>query len=217
MDSGAYTELTMHGAWLITPRSYVDLIHRCQAERGGMDWAAPMDWPTEIAATSQTGLTVREHQRRTVGNYLDLKSIDADLPLIPVVQGQTVKDYLHCVDLYSRAGIDLRVMERVGVGSICRRQGEPELTEILTTLGMLGLRLHGFGLSSRGVLACWPYLASCDSMAWSYAARARANGGAQWREGCTHRACNYCLTFAMEWRAQLLAQLDADMTAAHQG
>src|SRR5947208_244971 len=71
------------------------------AERiGGLDFAAPQDWMCEPFMTARTGLPVAEHLHRTVENYLTLRRLAPDLPIIPVVQGWRLPDYLACLELY---------------------------------------------------------------------------------------------------------------------
>lgn len=216
LDSGAYSELTMHGRWQFTAEDYVKSVRRYVDEVGGLAWAAPMDWPTEPQATSKSGLPIIEHIHRTVGSYLDLRGLDPTLPIIPVVQGQTLSEYLRCVELYEDAGVDLAALPLVGVGSVCRRQKTPMLLKIFRVLRALGLRLHGFGLSHHGIMAAKALMVSSDSMAWSYAARALANGreGGGRLPGCTHRACNYCLPYALDWRERLFARITARTATA---
>ena len=38
-----------------------------------LDWAAPMDSMREPAMLASTGLSVEDHQRRTVANFLQLR------------------------------------------------------------------------------------------------------------------------------------------------
>jgi hypothetical protein len=146
---------------------------------------------------ARTGLSVAEHQHRTVANYLALRQLAPALPFIPVVQGWRLADYLACVDLYASAGVDLAALPRVGLGSVCRRQSTAEIAVIVTALAALGLRLHGFGIKTSGLGQYGHLLASADSMAWSYAAR-RAPA----LPGCTgHRNCANCLIYATTWRS----------------
>ena len=150
---------------------------------------------------ARTGLSVTEHQHRTVENYLALRQLAPSLPFIPVVQGWRLPDYLACVDLYASAGVDLAALPRVGLGSVCRRQSTAEIAVIVTILAARGLRLHGFGIKTSGLRLYGHLLASADSMAWSYAAR-RAPA----LPGCTgHRNCANCLTYATAWRSRILA------------
>lgn len=51
----------------------------------------------------------------------------------------------------------------------------------LATLASEGLRLHGLGFKLKGLASAVQYLASADSLAWSYAAR-RTDTGAYAQE-----------------------------------
>lgn len=158
LDSGGFTELQQYGSWDHgpTPAEYAAEVRRYQRRIGHLEWAAPQDWMCEPlvinggTACGQrfagTGLTVAEHQARTVDNYLELTAIAPDLPWIPVVQGWQVDDYLRCVERYQRAGVDLAALPLVGVGSVCRRQATTEAADIFSALHDAGVRrLHGCG------------------------------------------------------------------------
>lgn len=56
---------------------------------------------------ARTGLSVWDHQLKTVASYLNLMTLDAELPWMPVLQGFTLDEYLRCADQYGRAGVDL--------------------------------------------------------------------------------------------------------------
>jgi hypothetical protein len=87
---------------------------------------------------AKTGLSVFEHQRRTVANYLLLKELAPDLPFIPVLKGWSLSGYLACVLMYDAAGVDLAKERLVGVGSVCRRQATYEIGLIMEKLVGLG-------------------------------------------------------------------------------
>lgn len=202
LDSGGFTELSLNGGWQIPAHQYATEVRRFRDEIGQMVWAAPQDWMCEDAILAKTGLTVREHQARTVGNYLDLKASDDSLDIIPAVQGQSVADYERCLIRYDRAGVDLAALPLVGVGSICRRQSTAEAAAIISTLAAYGLRLHGFGLKLDGLTASADRLASADSLAWSRDAR--------WSPplpGHTHASCANCVHWALRWRERVLTLL----------
>jgi hypothetical protein len=201
LDSGGFTELSMFGAWNTSPREYVADVTRFSGEIGKLQWAAPQDWMCEPAILAQTGLTVRTHQIRTVENYQVLRDLAPDLPIIPVLQGWEYGDYLCHIDDYYNAGIDLRMIPVVGVGSICRRQQTSQATGIITTLRALGIRLHGFGVKQGGLARYQFALESADSLAWSYAARRGKP-----LEGCTHTNCANCLKYALQWRERTLCR-----------
>jgi hypothetical protein len=216
-DSGGFTILRDYGRWTITPAQYVAAVRRYRDETGTLDWAAPQDWMCEPAIIhggrhggqhfAGTHLTVAEHLRRTVANYLELRDLAPDLPFIPVVQGWQLDDYLACAGLYSGAGVDLATAPLVGLGSVCRRQSTAEIAVVVTTLATLGLRLHGFGVKTGGLHLYGHLLASADSMAWSYRARRQPA-----QPGCTgHNNCANCLAYATAWRHRLLHPPQPDL------
>jgi hypothetical protein len=202
LDSGGFTELSMYGEWRTTPGTYLRAVRRYADEIGRLEWAAPMDWMCEPFITGMTGLTVAEHQRRTVNSFRQLRDAAPDLPIIPVLQGWTLEDYLRCAGLYERAGYDLTAEPVVGLGSVCRRQHTAEAAAIVTTLAARGYALHGFGFKVQGLAACGHALASADSLAWSYDARRKP----AW-PGHSHKNCANCLPWALDWRTRVLGGL----------
>jgi hypothetical protein len=207
LDSGGFTELSTHGSWQHgpTPAEYVARIRRYRDDIGSLLWAAPQDWMCEPWITAKTGLTVAEHQRCTVDNLVQLRSLAADLDIIPVVQGEKPDDYLRCADLYTRAGIDLTREPLVGVGSVCRRQNTSDVGRILAALRGHGIdRLHGFGFKILGLRRYAYLLASADSMAWSIAARREPP-----LPDCHgHINCANCPRYAYRWRQHAATAAD---------
>lgn len=200
LDSGAFSELSLHHEWRTRPAIYASEVRSYHSEIGGMSWAAIQDWMCEPEILRFTGLSVGEHQRRTVESYLELRETAPGLPWMPVLQGWVADDYLRHWEAYERAGIRLSELPIVGLGSVCRRQAT---TEIGTLLGRLqGLPLHGFGVKTSGLTAYGWALRSVDSLAWSYHARRRPP-----LPGCTHASCANCLDYALHWRACLLDNL----------
>jgi hypothetical protein len=197
LDSGGYTELNMHGQWVTTEPEYVDAVRRYTADIGVLQWAAPMDWMCEPWVVSKTGFSVVEHQHRTVDNYCRLRQMAPDLPFIPVLQGYERADYDRCIGFYEEAGVDLWRVPLVGLGTMCRRQGEKDIERIVTDLALLNLPLHGFGIKIRGLKQYGWALVSADSMAWSLRARRHE---APMLPGCTHKTCANCFDYAHHWR-----------------
>jgi hypothetical protein len=213
-DSGGFTELQTYGTWTVSPAEYVARLRRYRDEIGRLLWAAPQDWMCEPIVINGgrigpvhfagTHLSVAEHQRRTVANFAQLRELAPEVPVAPVVQGQTPDDYRRCVDLYwSMLRLDLSTVPVVGVGSVCRRQATGEAGRILAALHTLGVRrLHGFGFKILGLAEHGHRLTSADSMAWSVDARRRGRP----LSGCHgHRNCANCLRFALRWRTGVLA------------
>ncbi len=201
LDSGGFTELSLHGGWRIDARGYASAVRRYADEIGRLDFAAPMDWMTESHVLARTGASLRTHQHRTVANYLRLRDLEPDLPFIPVLQGRSVADYHRCADSYEKHGVNLSALPLVGVGSVCRRQHTSEVEQIMRSLADRRLRLHGFGVKVTGLGRYADTLASTDSMAWSLRGR--------YVRGCSpsHRSESNCVHFALAWHARLLASM----------
>jgi hypothetical protein len=206
-DSGAFSELAAHGADAFPdgPPAYAAAVRRYRDEIGRLAWAAPQDWMCEPFMLARTGLTVAEHQRRTVANYLDLRTLAPDLPIRPVLQGNTPADYEHCARLYQRAGVDLAAEPLVGLGSVCRRQHTGGIAGLAADLAGSGIRLHAFGAKTTGLPVLAAHLASADSLAWSYVARRQPVR----LPGCQHANCANCPRWALTWRTRLLTRIAA--------
>lgn len=186
LDSGGFTELSMHGRWQTTAREYVAAVARYDREIGHLEWAAPQDWMCEAAILAVTGMDVAAHQERTVASYAELAALwpeysDEECPFMPVLQAAPGDGdgYLAHAVMYEAAGFPLADFPVVGVGSVCRVQDTSLIARVAEALWPLDLALHFFGVKSSGLPLIWPpddradSLTSLDSMAWSYAARRR--------------------------------------------
>lgn len=195
LDSGAFSEIAEHGHFVSTAREYVTAALLYHAEIGGCEWMAIRDWMCEVPMLKKTGLSIREHQRLTIDSYFELIDLAPELPWVPVVQGYEYGDYRRHLDDYANRGVDLRLLPRVGVGSVCRRQNTDEIARIVTMLAMHGLKVHGFGVKVEGLEKYAEHLVSADSMAWSYSARYQEP-----LKGHTgHINCANCRTYAELW------------------
>lgn len=201
LDSGGFSELTLFGEWRTPPHVYVGEVKRWRDEIGSLEWAAIQDWMCEPFMLAKTGLTLAEHQRRTVDNYATLLDFDATLPWAPVIQGWMPHDYLDHVEQYDRANLPLRG-RIVGVGSVCRRKRAADPLDIVRPLWAAGLRLHAFGVKGAGLALIAPWIESSDSLAWSFAGRRNPP-----MLGCVHRTCANCPRYALAWRERLLARV----------
>jgi hypothetical protein len=219
IDGGGFTKVVLRGGWDTSPREHAEQMQRAidALGREWVAWVAPQDMMVEPESLKATGLSLEEHQKRTVENYVELTTIAPQLPWLPVLQGWKLDDYLAHVEMYAAAGVDLFELERVGVGSVCRRQGMREGAEIIATLVRRGLRTHAFGFKQTGLRALreelseaeWSQL-SADLMAWSRTARLEGiclpghdRPGPGRRSG--HRRCTSCREWALAWREGLAA------------
>lgn len=199
LDSGGFSELSLYGEWLTSKETYLESIKRYHETIGNLDWAAPQDWMCEPFIIKKTKSTIPKHQERTIDSFIFLSS-DSPVPIIPIIQGFTMKDYLNHVAMYKKRGIDLTTYPTVGIGSVCRRQGTNEVSSILKTLSFLNL--HGFGVKKQGLLNAAKCLTSADSMAWSFNARYD-----QPMDGCTHKNCSNCVKYATRWYNEIQSLL----------
>ena len=201
LDSGGFTELSMHGRWLTSPKEYAKRAERYRVEVGRLDFAAVQDWMCEPFMVQRTGLSIAEHQRRTIDSLHRLRDLAPDVPWLPVLQGWQRDDYMRHVDAYQASGVDLTALSRVGLGSVCRRQSTAGAAAIVRELAGAGLALHLFGYKRQGLPMVRGFAASSDSMAWSFRARRRGKP----LPGCTHRTCSNCFRFAMMWREKTVS------------
>jgi hypothetical protein len=207
-DSKGFTELRDHGAYRFSVEQYVAHVRLVSSEIGRMAWAAIMDWMCEDIVLQKTGLSVLEHQKRTIDNFIKSKSLAPEIPWIACLQGWEPGNYLEHVEQYAKRGIDLTQEKIVGLGSVCTRQKTKEIASVVIPLAQLGLKLHGFGVKADGLDSVGQYLESSDSMAWSnYAVKEmRCNGFYKLPEHADrkHKNCANCLEYAMWWRGKLI-------------
>lgn len=174
LDSGAFTRITT-GRGHMPIEDYARQANRWAA-CGNLLAVVSQDWMCEPFVLTLTGATVAQHQRWTLERYDALRPIVRPY-LMPVLQGYAPADYVHHAFEY---GDRLTDGAWVGVGSVCKRNASPwSVVAVLEAIQSVrpDLRLHGFGLKQTALR--WEgvssRLYSCDSLAWSFAAR--YNGG----------------------------------------
>jgi hypothetical protein len=172
LDSGAFSRLNT-GRGHMPVDQYADQIMRW-SRCGNLLAAVTQDWMCEPFILEKTGLTVLDHQKRTTEGFEALQAVLGNgVYLMPVLQGYAPEEYLEHIQMYGSA---LSYGAWVGVGSVCKRNSSPkDVIEILEGIKCRrpDLRLHGFGLKTKALASARvnQCLFSCDSMAWSYAAR----------------------------------------------
>lgn len=171
LDSGAFTEISKFGDYRYSVDEYAHQINKW-AKCGNLLIAVSQDYMCEPFILEKTGLTIEKHQELTINRYDALTKI-CSFPIMPVIQGYQVSDYLNHLIKY---GDRFKPNQWVGVGSVCKRNSDPnQIKDILRAIKLIrsDLRLHGFGLKATA-LECSEIrslLYSCDSMAWSYPSR----------------------------------------------
>lgn len=182
-------ELKLHGAYKEPAWKYAFEASYHKSLTPGLLVVVSQDYMCEPFILEKTGLTIADHQRLTIERYDELSLTwemfeDGTVPIMPVLQGWDPQDYVDHLRAYGD-----RITEGmwVGVGSVCKRQGDPAL--ILAVLTAIkterpDLRLHGFGVKQtalRDPRVC-KLLYSADSMAWSFAARYEGRDANSWKE-----------------------------------
>lgn len=184
LDSGAFTEIATHGRYRVPPEVYAGEIRQWSTV-GHLLAAVAQDYMCEAFILAKTGLTVAEHQRLTVERYDALLACDVGgVYILPVLQGYEPADYVRHLEMY---GARLAPGAWVGVGSVCKRNGNPSaVAAVLSAIheDRPDLRLHGFGLKKTALSspAVRGLLYTADSMAWSFHARKHGRSANDWRE-----------------------------------
>lgn len=196
LDSQAFNMLRLHGRYPEHPRVYAAQVQRIvDAQLVPSIAAVTQDYMCEAFMLERTGLTVADHQRLTISRYDTLHALmPRGVYLMPVLQGYQPQEYVAHIRQYGRR---LAQGMWVGVGSVCKRNGNPGAIAAVL-LAIKGerpdLRMHGFGLKATAVendLIC-ALLETADSLAWSYAERKRKRhtgvGNANdWRAAARYR------------------------------
>jgi hypothetical protein len=183
MDSGAFTEISSHGRYRYSVAEYAQQIRRWK-DNGNLLAAVAQDWMCEPFIVSKTGLSVPVHQQLTVERYDALIAEDTGVCILPVLQGFAPSDYVEHIRLY---GDRLQPGQWVGVGSVCKRNGDPNsVAAVLLAIKKErpDLMLHGFGLKTTALAnpLVRNLLHTADSMAWSFSARKQGRNANDWRE-----------------------------------
>lgn len=211
VDSGAFTELNLHGKYRHSVDEYAAELHRLHvAGIIKIEAAVAQDYMCEAFMLAKTGMTIAEHQALTIERYDALVAALERLfdgvvpfPVLPVLQGYAPEDYIRHVEAY---GARLKSGMWVGVGSVCKRNGSPaQIAEVLGAIKAVrpDLRLHGFGVKKTSLLhaAVRALLATADSMAWSFAARKQGRNANDWREAKAFaRMIHETVHQAVTWR-----------------
>lgn len=183
MDSGAFTEISTHGHYRHGVAEYAAEIRRWK-ENGNLLAAVSQDYMCEPFIVQKTGLGVGQHQIMTIERYDALLAEDTGVYILPVLQGFAPGDYVQHIRMY---GARLAPGMWVGVGSVCKRNGDPRsIAAVLIAIKneRPDLKLHGFGLKKTALGSDFitSMLHTADSMAWSFHARKQGRNGNSWRE-----------------------------------
>ncbi len=203
MDSGAFSEININGKYTFTPEEYLKYIELHQPRL-----FFNMDYMCEPFVLEKTGLTIRQHQEKTIENQIKitdlLKNYNIKGEFAGCIQGWNIDDYLHHIDMLKSQGL---ITEKMGVGSVCRRNSKKDIIEILQAVKqeLPNTKLHGFGVKTDILKEriIYDYLDSCDSMAWSFAGRRIKNKSCAVCEYPNAKNCANCYHYMIKWYDRL--------------
>lgn len=110
MDSGAFTQVTKYGDFIMSPKEYIAIAKRHEAT-GRLACIVSQDYmcePDVIEMLKKAGneASVRIHQRKSVERYIELceeaTKQGLNTPIMPVLQGWEVEDYAEHYKMYQK-------------------------------------------------------------------------------------------------------------------
>ena len=170
LDSGGYSFFSRWGEYPFSIEKYVDLANTLK-DKYPLYRVATLDYPCEPDIDRSHLMTNEERIKKTVSNAVECIDVDRRLPWLPIIQGYTLDEYLHCVDLYQEAGI---ISDYWAVGSLCSRKGNIQRIKYLITklkeLALSNVKVHAFGLNIPYIKdpQIFHALYSSDSAAWTF-------------------------------------------------
>jgi len=164
LDSGGYTAMDEFGGGFPWSVAEYHEWARSMYDENPFEWVAVMDLACEEAFDD--AISVAERINKTIDNTIDLLSHDPEYPVLPVLQGREVNEWLDCYDRLRDHGID---PDYAGVGTLCRQSRGSRIAEIIRALRTRTdvEAFHGFGVKATAFTA-GVQLETADSQAWSW-------------------------------------------------
>lgn len=137
LDCGGYTMLNKHGDYPFSIDNYLNLVAHLRP-----NYYATMDYPCEPDISRNLGLMTNEQRiEATVDNAkktLARATLVGSGQVVPIIQGYTLDEYCHCLDLHQAART---IRPYMAVGSMCRRIDDDELERLI-----IGIRQHSYSI-----------------------------------------------------------------------
>lgn len=201
LDSGGFSELQINGCYTISEEEYVEVIMRHRPKL-----AFCQDWMCEDIMLEKTGLTILDHQQRTLDSYLSLSEYTPRIA--PVLQGMELEEYLHHASMHESWGVDMSQV--FGLGSVCRRSTTIAPVDIVVGIKehYPMMKIHAFGVKTDAFkhMRLLDNLYSADSMAWCMWG---------WRnpqscDDCPYerRQCRNCIQCGLMWHANVIRTIE---------
>jgi len=162
LDCGGFTLLNSYGDYPFSVAAYANLVARLKPT-----FYATMDYPCEPEINRTLTLTDnRTRIEATVENAARLLAMESMIGVgtaVPVIQGDTLAEYLYCIELYAQRGL---IRPYMAVGSMCKRSNDKQILALLPAIYQAATavgveRLHLFGLKLSRMLR------PLDGLIWS--------------------------------------------------
>jgi queuine/archaeosine tRNA-ribosyltransferase len=161
IDAGGFGILADYGEYPWSVEQYHEWLEE-NSEK--FEWATAMDFACEDDL-DHVG-TVEERIERTIENTVKQWHMDRSYKLLPVLQGQTVDEYVYSCRKLQENGVDV---SHVGLGSVCQRSSQKEITRIVTEVRERCPeidKIHGFG-AKLNTIRLEADFDTMDSAAWT--------------------------------------------------
>jgi len=177
LDSGGYQAFTRFSGYPFTVEQYARYVDRIKPT-----FVATMDYPCEKELTLLDSR--KERIKETVNNAVELADLEEiigfDAQIVPVIQGYSGQEYIHCIDLYNEVGLPL---DYIAVGSLCKRKNMKEIRDVLLAIKYVlpKSKIHAFGLSLSAIkdFAVVQSINSFDTQAWLWEIKSNKFQGLQ--------------------------------------
>jgi len=166
LDSGGFQFVNKFREYPFSVDDYVSYINTLKP-----DYVAVMDYPCNYDILKKYHIEAKTQIRRTIEKTCQLYEKEVDSILVPVLQGDSIEDFIFCVDELKKYGL---VSNYMAIGSI-RDKPISEVRKLLLKLRKLlpHVQFHAFGLGIKFLKdsTIRQEIYSTDSIAWLYVQR----------------------------------------------
>lgn len=174
LDSGGFSFFATKGDYPFSPDDYLQLVEHPYYGYQPLLWAS-LDYPCEPDTCREEPHKLRSNLDRITAtiDYLDYFTRRATWPgMVPVVQGFTLDERLHCLEQMACKGLTKPFM---AIGSLCAQKSIKEIDKIVVAVALaaqkMGLNVvwHLLGVKTSYLESNpigYPFVFSFDTAAW---------------------------------------------------
>jgi hypothetical protein len=169
LDSGGASLFEQYSDYPFSLDAFVQWIKAMQETNDNkVKYVAILDYPCEPEINRKAFSTNQERIEATVRNAMKCFRHDiSPAKWLPVLQGYSVEEYLHCLKLYKDQNLYL---DYIAIGSMCRRNDLDQIHKILKAIKeRTDAKIHLFGLTIKALkkLAIYDLIDSCDATGYA--------------------------------------------------